>query len=264
MSEFARPVGLGKSIVSSGDQVGDAVLLQQHYGQVRNVIQIPFDSSIDGTHPLECFFQMPVNTVRIAKAFVWVSRASFRQYVSASSSSSNAAPHAHPITQFNTPQTTTDGGTLSTSTDSPTSGNQGTLHTHVTSGVTSGTESTNHTHFVTHFHTMTINHSHTYNQPFATDNDSPAHNHIITTTLTPGIFETASTANFSLDVSDNGTPTYVNVVGLSAPPLRKIDVTSFLTPASGDKYLRVNANGLGYCRVLLMLDIVVSAAPGIS
>lgn len=51
----------------------------------RSVTEIPFDDSIDGVHPLECFFQMPSGVLRVRSAKVWIQQKSFRQYVSGSS-----------------------------------------------------------------------------------------------------------------------------------------------------------------------------------
>lgn len=185
-----------------------------------------FEDNIDAGHPYSANFYIPTQTLTVSQLLLSWKNLSYRYYVSAAASSSatQAGPHAHPISQFTNVNTGSAGSLSSpTSTDTPTSGNQLTLHTHVTSGVTSGTESTNHAHQVSHGHTINNVHFHSQTQPTATDNDNPAHTHQISTnvTLTPGIVETTSAGTLQLKVDGNVASTALNATDF--------DITSYLT-----------------------------------
>ncbi len=233
-----------------------------HFYQVRNVIQIPFDDSIDSTYFLECFFQMPTNVKKISSAQVWVQRKPFRQYSSATASggttvTSSSATHGHNLSNSTGPYST---GSDSSGSSAHTTDGQG-VHTHLDGdGVTTTGVSVAHSHNVnSHSH----GHSHTALWPDVTD-VSGAHTHTTNTshthTLTPGIFESGPTGNVTLYLADNGS-TYGAALGGPSTLLTAVDVTSQLTTASGDKRLKVTATGLMRVQVLLMLDLLVAVDP---
>src|SRR2546426_7160573 len=148
--------------------IGPGAVGGSSYGQIRNVLQIPFDDSVDSTHSLECFFQMPSNVAFINSIKIWVQRKSFRQYVAGNSSDGS---HTHTL-NGSTPNT--NDTTLSGTHDHPTSvggavGAQPVTHNHVYQAIVSMSSSGSHSH-----------------------------------SLTSGNFDTASTAKFGVDVADDG------------------------------------------------------------
>lgn len=168
----------------------------------RSVQQIPFDDSIDGTYPLECFFQMPERVVQINDIKIWVQRKPFRRYVSAVSGSSNNAgsnqtsqggggttatstsggggggtssenTHSHGLTTAGS--STGGSGTLGTSSPAGTTDNQG-LHNHSDPQGGFTGDAGVHGHNVTaHSHTVS-DHGHGYTLPNGTTN-SGLHSH---------------------------------------------------------------------------------------
>lgn len=251
-----------------------------HFYQVRNIIQIPFDDSLDSTYFLECFFQMPENVKKISKAQVWVQKKPFRMYSSAASSVTS--DHAHFLAGINTPSTAIpNSGTIitadTTHTHTPTAmGNQGTLHTHTTqapdAGGTTTTESTNHTHSQSatgggssHSHGGG---GHTHSGYYVTGDGGEigitvggGHTHTIN--LTAGIFESGGTGDLTLYVSDDGTaPGYgAAITGPTASDITATDITSQLTVAAGDKRLKITASARMRVQVLLLLDLLVGVDP---
>lgn len=262
----------------------------------RSVIQIPFDDSIDtgGTLFLECFFQMPTGVVRIKSAQVWVQQKSFRQYVKAisgttsgnggggtsasggggtSSSGGSTSVTSQAGVSHNHSEGTVFVTGNSTSNDSPTSGNQTVLHTHVTSGVTSGTESSNHPHIVTHSHTFSYNSPQSFTGPenghthgvtigahsHTTDihtHTTDVHTHTITPALTTGIFETAAAGTMSLFVADDGT-TYGAAITTGVSIMTAQTITPGLTITPGNKRIKIVSTGLCRVQVLLVLDLIL-------
>lgn len=257
------------SQVTSAEQLGSAVIHGEHFAQVRNTIEIPWDDSVDATHPLDCFFQIPANTIAVRRAQLWVERKSFRAYETAASSGGSATSGAS-----SSDSSASGGGSTSAQMGNMVNAATGgaTPSTDTTSGLqTASTEVVGHGF---HFHGVG-NHSHTVNDHAHIyvgnhDHAISAHTHGITHThttpdhthgITYGIYEQASTANFSVDAADDGT-TYVAVQASTAPPISALDLTSVITKAQGDKRVRINATGLARCQVLLLLDLVVGVAPG--
>lgn len=188
----------------------------------RSVQQIPFDDSIDGTYPLECFFQMPPGVVQVRSVKVWVTRKPFRRYVSAVSSSatggggvtssssggssqtsSAATGHSHAIQLSGTSTTTSStglqivaGGSSAAGSSTATGGTtdaQG-VHNHSDpqGGATGDAGSHSHNVNFSHSHTTNISHSHTtsetahghgYLTAFSGTTDSGgSHSHTLDTT----------------------------------------------------------------------------------
>lgn len=118
------PGQVDSSAVASGSLVGD------HYAEVRNVVPFSFDDSIDPTHDLDCFFQMPSGALKIYSAKVWVKPAAFRAYETGSSAGGSGS-----VTSgggSTTTSSTTDAGGATPSSSggsSPTTDAQGS-HTH--------------------------------------------------------------------------------------------------------------------------------------
>lgn len=243
--------GISQAEFRSGSVMGGS------YGEVRNIIQIPFDDSVDSTHPLECFFQMPLNTAKIYSAKIWVQRKSFRQYVQAASSSSSSGGSAHTHNQNGFDTTTTDvdgGGGASPSS----SGGRAGQHSHTDpQGGSTGLDTADHTHTIGHGHTV---HHHNYLDAVnsVTSNDNPAHTHTITTStsLNPGIFETAASGTLSLFVADDGV-TYGAAVVSGLTAISGTDIASLLSLTPGDRRIRIDGTGLTRVQVLLVLDLLV-------
>src|SRR3990167_8147790 len=157
--------------VSSADQLGTAVIEGKHFAQVRNVLQIPFDDSVDATHALECFFQMPTNTLAVRRAQVWVERKSFRAYSTAVASGGGSTSGSGGA------QTSTSGGS-----STPTSA-AGTSHTHSLSGAnaSTGTQVNNVNHSHDGGGNQSTDHSHIYVSPAGQPRGGEAsHTHTVT------------------------------------------------------------------------------------
>lgn len=252
----------------------------------RSVQQIPFDDSIDGTYPLECFFQMPDRVVQINDIKVWVQRKPFRRYIQAASSSaagggalqtsSSDAGHTHTITTsigqtdasgLNTSGSgalTSDGGAAHT-TDS-----QG-VHTHLESGGgttgSAGSHSHNvngHTHGIVSHQHANPTHSHAYQYP-ATGASSggghahsldTTHSHVVTTTVTPGIFEEALSGTVSLYVADNGIA-YGGAVVTGVSEVSGLSIRTNVSKTKGDKRIRINGTALMRVQVLVVMDLIL-------
>ena len=201
------------------------------YARVRNTLQIPFDDSIDGSNPLECFFQMPSNVDAIRQAKVWVQTKSFRAYEQGaasgggSTSSSANVDHQHAFNSSVFTSSTTGAGPDG--------------HVHGYSDYGAGITSTNST---------STSHSHSVG----------AHTH----SMTYGIFETAASGTLSLFVADNGT-SYGSAITSGASSISGIDIRSQLTKSAGDKRLKITGTGLMRVQVLLLLDLVlIPLGPG--
>lgn len=195
-----------------------------HYSEVRNVIQIPFDDSIDSTHALECFFQMPTGTVKVTSAKVWVQRKSFRAYETATASESShthtvtIGTHSHGVSQNNS------GGT--TSTDS------------------------GHSHNYTDIYAATTSDAGGSSTP--TSSGGAGHTHGITY----GIYEQAAAGNLALYVADDGS-SYGSAITSGVTSITAQEITPSLTKSSGDKRIKIEGTGLTRVQVLLMLDLLV-------
>lgn len=270
-----EPVGVGNVTAPNLDQ-------QVSTDLARTVIEIPFDDSVDSTHPLECFFQMPVGVVRVRSAKVWVQQKSFRAYETGSSSggsvvssssgggstvtsgggggSTTTATSAHYHLVFSN---TTNTGSGTSTTDS-----QG-VHTHTEhDGFTTGA-SVGHSHNV-------LGHTHTQDTPQGVTSNDTAHYHSTdyhyhsvtvadhthttdtthTHTITYGIFEQAASGNISLYVANDGsTFGAAKISGVST--ITALEITPDITNLPGDKRIRVNATGLARVQVLLVLDLIL-------
>lgn len=225
-----------------------------HYAHVRNVLQIPFDDSIDSTHPLECFFQMPTDTVQVKSAKVWVQRKSFRAYSTTVSSGGGSTSGS-------------GGGGTSSSGGGQTSGDSG-IHDHGftqmtprTSGATTVADHGSHTHEYFNLddiltqpdHTHTVaNHNHTTD---VHSHSTPAHAH----NLTFGIFEQAAAGTLSLYVSDDGS-SYGSALISGATSISGTSLTG-LTTTAGDKRIKIEGTGLTRVQVLIELDLIVKVPP---
>lgn len=257
----------------------------------RSVQQIPFDDSIDGTYPLECFFQMPTRVVEINDIQVWVKRLPFRRYVQTTSlagggsnqtttggggvqTSSNAdQPHSHPIPASGVGTVWDSLASPGTSSDTPTTGAQQQLHTHAGGA----TEAQNHTHQVTHAHTVN-SHQHSHSafttEPTLTQTENAlhkhdlntSHNHSVDTThnhaldLLSGIFESPLTGTMSLYVADNGVNygsavvTGMNEIGSDSGGY---SLRSRIGRTAGAKRIRINSTALMRVQVLLVMDLIL-------
>lgn len=209
----------------------------------RSVVQIPFDDSIDATHPLECFFQMPKGVLRIKSAQLWVQQKSFRAYETGSSSggstvtSSSGGSVLSSSSGGSSTPTTSGGGAITTS-------SSGGAHSHTLTGgllnsdlgsasissVAGDTDAQgihnhsdpqggftgdagSHSHNVnSHGHTD-AGHRHGYFYFTATDNTG-AHTHTVDTTHTHTVTITAhthttdTTHTHTVDTSHTHTMTY--------------------------------------------------------
>lgn len=214
-----------------------------HYAEVRNVIEIPFDDSLDSSFPLECFFQMPVGTTKVNSAKVWIQQKPFRMYSNAASSTGSGGQHTHAVVT----------GNDSTGSSAHTTDNQG-IHTHLDGdGVTTTGSSTVHSHNVN-------SHDHAHGGHFVgISQDSPTHSHTVTTSLTPGIFESGPSGTFAVQVSDDGTLIGYGAAitsGQTSTPAGGLSLTG-LTKASGDKRIKITATGLQRVQVLVVLDLLI-------
>jgi hypothetical protein len=226
-------------------------------GAGRNVLQLSFDDSIDASHPLECYFVMPDRTRAIRSAQVWVQTKPFRQYVSASSSSGSGGAHSHAFGQAQTSNIYTTAGPSATMAD----------HSHVDGG---GFNTTGANPIISNTYN---GHTHAHSALSVTgiSNDSPAHTHTITTTLTAGIYETAASGTVALFVADDGVTydaTHPIVSGVAvATGITKQDIlatpsggsaTSHLTKAAGNKRIKITGTALMRVQVLIVLDLKLS------
>lgn len=240
----------------------------------RSVQQIPFDDSIDGTYPLECFFQMPAGVVRINDVQVWVQRKPFRRYVTASSSSASSgggvassssgggvtssisATHAHAVFRSGPggPTSTASGGT----TDA-----QG-VHTHLESGGGTTGAAGSHSHNLNFAHTHNDHdhattgdggHTHTTDTTHSHTTDT-SHAHTITTTLTPGIYEEPLGGTVAVYVADDGV-SYGAAVTSGVSEVLGLSIRSSLTTVKGNKRIRVNGTALMRVQVLLVMDLIL-------
>jgi len=189
-------------------------------------MEIPFDDSLDGSNALECFFQMPVQTRAIKAAKVWVQRKSFRQYSSAASSSASS----------------TTSGQIQNTANASTGTNTDAAHLHLDGD---GITNTGLTTPGGHAHIYIGQHDH----------NVPAQS--VTTTLTPGIFETAAAGTMSLFVADDGV-TYGSAITTGATSMTGQVLTPSLTKSAGDKRIKITATGLMRVQVLLILDLRVA------
>lgn len=260
----------------------------------RSVMQIPFDDSISSAYPLECFFQMPVGTVRVQSVKVWVKRVPFRRYVSAVSASSSGGGsnqtsssdtgHSHGIQLSGAPTTSSGtgveiylgGGSAGTTVASGGSTDAQGQHNHSDpqGGVTgdAGIHSHNvnfaHSHSVDYSHGHSVSdptHTHAYLAAFSGTTDSggghshtldTTHNHTITTTLTAGIFEEALSGTVSLYASNNGS-TFAGPIVSGQSVINGVDVTSYFTKTPGDRKIRVDATALMRVQVLVYMDLIL-------
>lgn len=256
--------------------------------------QIPFDDSIDGTYPLECFFQMPKSTLGIKSARVWVQRKPFRTYNSAGAAAATSS--AAGGDGANTSMTGTHPGTGSlahsasgdhTGTHAGHGTHTGThaahssvaddsyrTHDHATgvnSGITaahshdahadhvfdhSGWDHANHTlsHSASATHTLQ---DHVLAHNHGTHDHFPGSSHSHGVSLTPGIFESGPTGTLSLAVADDGV-TYGAALTSGVNAISDFDLLPNLTKASGDKRLRISGTGLMRVQVLLTLELEMS------
>ena len=211
-------------------ELGSGAVYGGHFAQVRNVNPYTFDDSIDSTHPLECFFQMPTDTVLVKKAQVWVQRKDFRAYLTAAASGGSSTP---------------------------TSSSAGASHSHAlgVSGAATGGPVP-----------PSDGHSHIYSSPPSTsDSGSASHDHTVTIgghthTITYGIFETAAAGTLSLKVADDGV-NYGSALASGGTSITALDITSSLTTASGDKRIKIEGTGLTRVQVTLLLDLIVTVPP---
>lgn len=260
----------------------------------RIIQQIPFDDSVDGTHPLECFFQMPEAVLGIKSAKVWVQRKPFRSYVNASvaasgggvtssssggsvqSSSNTGIGHTHGITSttVSTSSVFVGLGTSAVGSSAHTTDSQG-VHNH--SDPQGGFTSDNgaHSHNVnshTHDHGHSVSpHDHTYNQATGTTTGDSIHSHTVDTThshttdtthghgitLTQGINESGPAGTLSLQLANDGA-NYGSTIVTGVNEITGQDLTRLLNTTRGDKRLKVSCTGLSRVQVLLYLDLRVS------
>lgn len=215
----------------------NGVILGPHFAHVRNVLQIPFDDSIDATHPLECFFQMPTDTLLIKSAKVWVQRKSFRAYETGSSSgggqtSSSGGSHSHGLTYSNS------GTTLHTI-----------PHTHPESGGgTTGSGGNEH--------------GHVYSVGSGTTSGGGDHDHSVSNHvhgITYGIFEQAAAGTLSVYVADDGAA-YGSALTSGATSVTGLALTG-LSITAGDKRIKIEGTGLMRVQVLVMLDLIIKVPP---
>jgi len=256
-SLFPAP-SVGTQITSS-EQMGSAIIEGQHFAQVRNVMPHTFFGEVDATHSLACFFVMPENTIAVRRARLWVARESFRATATGAASGGGSTSGSG---GSSTPTSSSGGGSHSHNvTDAGAeTGNQTASHTHTESGGgTTGNQSASHTHLYTHAilaASQSIDHTHDVTIASHT-HSTPAHAH----DLSFGIFEQASSADFSVDAADDGT-TYVEVQSSTTPPINDLDITSVITRTEGVKRVRIQSDGLARVTVFLLLDLIVGVAPG--
>lgn len=262
------PVQSGVAGVGSPDLAPTSVL-GGHYAETRNVIPFSFDDSIDPTHALDCFFQMPQGVLKIYSAKLWVKPDAFRAYETSSTSgggatSSTAAGHSHSLSYS---LISTDlSGTGNSGSTAPTTDAQG-LHNHSDpqGGVTG--DSVTHSHNVLgHTHTGP-SHGHTYYAGLSTT-ASDSHSHTTDTThshgIAYGIFtSTAPTGTLSVQVADDGATFGASLA--SAASITALDIKQFLSLTPGDRQLRISTAGAGALarvKVLLMLDVLLKVDLG--
>lgn len=220
-------------------KVAEQTLTASKYRQVRNVIQIPFDDSVDPYYPLECFFQMPPGVVTIKAAKVWVQRKSFRQYVQQGSSSYSAATAVSSTLSSDAWNVGTDGG-----------------HGHNIAGayLTGHAGSEPEPAHGIHYHQTADPgaHGHPHNHTI------PGHSHAVNPhghSLFPGIFETAPTGFVFLYVANDGV-TYGPAVA-SGNSLAGVDITLTNSVSPSDRRIKIFGVGLMRVQVLVYLDLIL-------
>lgn len=222
-------------------QLGPQSVSGEHYAQTRIVVPFSFDDSIDPTHPLDCFFQMPAGVLKLYSAKVWVKPAPFRAYETASTSggsstSSASGSHTHGLTKV-----------------ASTSGTFSGLHSHTDpqGGATGSTD-------IVHEHGILICAS---NSDAGADHThvAPDHAHGIAY----GIFESAAaTGTLGLHVANDGVTFGAEVASAASIAT---DIKAYLTNTAGDRQVRVTTTGAGAqarVKVLLMLDVLVKVELG--
>jgi len=235
----------------SSSSIGPQTIAGSHYSETRNVIPFSFDDSIDPTHPLDCFFQMPAGVLKLYSAKVFVRADKFRAYASATSSgggstTSTGSPHTHlvPVSYDNT------------SSD----GHAHDAHAHDANHTGISPAPDPHS---SHQHSAGP-HSHTYLSPAtAVQSETPGHTHSVNTAhshgITYGIFESAASfGTLSVKVADDGV-TFGSAVASGATPV-DVDIATELSTTKGDRQLRIETAGTSVqCRVkvLLMLDVLL-------
>ena len=255
---FQKAVGTANIIDANivNAKIANLTLTADKYFQVRNVIQIPFDDSVDSTHPLECFFQMPSGVVTVKSAKVWVQQKSFRAYSTAATSGGGSTSGSGGAT------TSSSGGS-----QTPTSSSPSANHAHTTTsqaantGVASAPISDGHWHGyndataqqtgannLSHTHSVTISaHDHTVGSH---SHSTPDHAH----SITYGIFEQAAAGTLSLKVADDGTTYGADVVsGVTSITAQAIT----LSTTAGDRRIKLTATGLQRIQVLIVMDLIL-------
>lgn len=227
-----RPVPTSGVGTVQSPQLGPQSVSGEHYAQTRVVVPFSFDDSIDPTHPLDCFFQMPAGVVKLYSAKVWVKPAAFRAYETSSSSggtstSAGGGAHSHTISlalnYVGSPipnATSTDSAHSHTLSD----------HAHGYQSASGSTAAADHTHAI-------ADHSHG---------------------IVYGIYESsASTGTLGLYVANDGVTFGAQVASGASI---SADVKAYLTTLAGDRQIRVTTTGAGALarvKVLLVLDVLI-------
>lgn len=250
-------------------EIASRALVGDHYAEVRNVLQIPFDDSLDstGAHYLECFFQMPVDTVKVVSAKVWIQQKPFRAYETSATSyvgsgTSVAGGGSSSGTSSSNGNSAIGGASPSNSGGAGTTTDAQGLHNHTETGsVTSsdGSHSHNvgsHTHTIGHSHSDS-GHAHSVTISFPSHSHSVdlAHGHAINY----GIYEAAATGTLGIKFSDDGTlGNYSATLQSAFNNLSGYELLPYITNTKGDKRLRIDSTGLCRVQVLVMLDLIVA------
>lgn len=250
----------------------------------RNVQQIPYSDSISASYPLECFFVMPVGVVRIRSIKVYAQRDEFRRYVQAVSASSaggggtvtsGGGGGGTSSTVFGYSVTTTSGGSLVGGADPSSTGGAGSttdaqgVHNHSETGSITSSDGS-HAHNVnSHSHTLGHSHplpdhqhavavaQHNHTTDVHSHGVDTSHNHTITTTLTPGIFEEVLSGTISLFVDNTGLGTaYAGPIS-SGSGFDGVDVTGYFTRTPGARRIKIEGTALMRVHVLIVLDLVL-------
>lgn len=222
-----RPVPTSGVGTVQSPQLGPQSVSGEHYAQTRVIVPFSFDDSIDPTHSLDCFFQMPAGVLKLYSARVWVKPAAFRAYETATSS----------------------GGGSVVSSD-----NGGATHSHIITTASGGA----------HDHPTSVGSAGSHGFHFAgISNDTSLHGHSVTLPnhthgITYGIFESgASTGTLGLHVANDGVTFGAQVASAASI---STDIKAYLTTLAGDRQIRVTTTGAGALarvKVLLILDVLI-------
>lgn len=165
------PTASGVGSVGS-PAIGPQSILGGHYAETRNVIPFSFDDSIDPTHPLDCFFQMPEGVLKVYSAKLFVRADKFRAYETSSTSGGGSTTSASGGSTTSSSESFLLGGA-----DPSSSGGDGAGHTH--DGHTAGSSA----------HTTDSQALHNHGVSSAVDDSYGSHSH------DTGIFNDRSVAH---------------------------------------------------------------------